>query len=143
MTERSIFLAALDRPDPAERAAYLDQACAGDPELRRRVEDLLNAHDEPGDSSRTPRHSATPPPGLAMKTRTIDLPQSPIVEGPGSRIGPYKLLQKIGEGGMGTVYHGRAGEAGPPQGRAQDHQAGHGHRARSSPASRPSARPWR
>ena len=49
MTERSIFLAALDRPDPAERAAYLDQACAGDAELRRRVEDLLEAHDEPGD----------------------------------------------------------------------------------------------
>jgi serine/threonine-protein kinase len=44
MSERDIFLNALDRKDPAARAAYLDEACAGRPELRRRVERLLKAH---------------------------------------------------------------------------------------------------
>ena len=44
MSERTIFLAALEREDPAERAAYLDAACAGDPALRRQVESLLQAH---------------------------------------------------------------------------------------------------
>jgi hypothetical protein len=44
MSERSIFLNALDREDAAARAAYLDEACAGRPELRRRIERLLRAH---------------------------------------------------------------------------------------------------
>ena len=43
MTERTVFLGALERTDPNERAAYLDAACAGDPELRARVEALLRA----------------------------------------------------------------------------------------------------
>src|SRR5262245_40660394 len=44
MSERSIFLNALDRKDPADRAAYLDAACAGKPELRQRIERLLQSH---------------------------------------------------------------------------------------------------
>src|SRR4051794_36601169 len=44
---KSIFLAALEKPSAAERVAYLDQACAGDATLRRRVEELLQAHGEP------------------------------------------------------------------------------------------------
>jgi hypothetical protein len=47
MSERQIFELALDRPDPVERAAYLDQAYGGDAELRRRVDELLHAHSEP------------------------------------------------------------------------------------------------
>jgi serine/threonine protein kinase/tetratricopeptide (TPR) repeat protein len=104
MTERSIFLAALDRSDPADRAAYLDQACAGDSDLRRRVEDLLAAHAEPGSF-------LEPPAGLGDATASVGdegsvdaRAPSPITEGPGSRIGPYKLLQEIGQGGMGVVY---------------------------------------
>jgi eukaryotic-like serine/threonine-protein kinase len=103
MTERSIFLAALDRTDPADRAAYLDRACAGDAELRRRIEALLEAHAEPGDF--------VEPPAIGEATAQLDDgglndPAAPgaIVEGAGSRIGPYKLLQQIGEGGMGVVY---------------------------------------
>ena len=67
----------------------------------------------------------------------------PILEGPGTRIGPYKLLEQIGEGGMGVVYMAEQTEPVRRKVAAEDHQAGHGLRARSSPASRPSGRPWR
>ena len=48
MDEQSIFLAALEREDPAERTAFLDEACAGTPELRQRVEKLLSVHERAG-----------------------------------------------------------------------------------------------
>jgi hypothetical protein len=48
MNERTIFLNALERDDPAARAAYLDRSCAGQPALRQRVEELLRAHQEAG-----------------------------------------------------------------------------------------------
>src|SRR5437870_5094302 len=48
MNERSLFLAALDIPDPAARAAYLDKACAGNPVLRSQVEALFRSHQEAG-----------------------------------------------------------------------------------------------
>jgi serine/threonine protein kinase/tetratricopeptide (TPR) repeat protein/DNA-binding beta-propeller fold protein YncE len=90
--EKAIFLAALEKTTPAERNAFVEGACAGDPELLERVRELLESHDE----SVGPLDS--PPPGLAA---TLD---KPIAEGPGTVIGPYKLLQKIGEGGFGVVY---------------------------------------
>ena len=48
MTEETLFVAALKKTDPAERAAYLDQACAGDSSLRARVEALLKSHERAG-----------------------------------------------------------------------------------------------
>src|SRR5579883_2003817 len=54
MRERAIFFEALDRGDPAARAAYLDEACAGDAELRRRVEVLLQSHAVAGTFLDTP-----------------------------------------------------------------------------------------
>jgi serine/threonine protein kinase len=93
MSERSIFVAALEKGDPAERAAYLDQACAGDAALRQRLERLLLAH-QPADS-----FLEAPAAELAV---TAAAP--PLTEGPGTHIGAYKLLQQIGEGGMGTVF---------------------------------------
>jgi serine/threonine protein kinase/Tfp pilus assembly protein PilF len=90
MNEASIFAAALEKPNADQRAAYLTQACAGDARLRRRVEALLRAHAEPDeilDSPLTPTADGTP-----------------LAERPGSCIGPYKLLQQIGEGGMGVVF---------------------------------------
>ncbi len=92
MTVRTLFLEALDIADPAERSAYLDQACAGDPPLRQRVDKLLQAHDEPGQF---------------MERPALDLVGSglgPVSERPGMAIGKYKLLEQIGEGGFGVVF---------------------------------------
>jgi WD40 repeat protein/serine/threonine protein kinase len=108
---QAVFLAAVEQPDPAGRAAVLDRECSDDPELRGRVEALMRAQDRPDHASDRigvpltgPNDGETTPvepDGLV----TVDRPSPPaITEGPGSRIGPYKLLQKIGEGGMGAVY---------------------------------------
>src|SRR5207249_2977492 len=92
MSERSIFLAVLEIDDPAARSAYLDRACAGDAALRSQVEQLLKAHQEPGS------FMVRPAPALVA---TAD---EPITERPGAVIGPYKLMEQIGEGGMGLVF---------------------------------------
>ena len=91
MNEEEIFHQALAR-SPEERAAYLEQACAGDPALRASVEALLRANVGATGFLEQP----SPAPGV-----TVD---APIREAPGTVIGPYKLLQQIGEGGMGTVF---------------------------------------
>jgi len=94
MKEREIFVEALQRSMPAERAAFLAASCGDDQTLRHAVERLLAAHAKEGrfllDS---------PPPGLG-DTRC----QSPIAEQPGTQVGRYRLLQWIGEGGFGAVY---------------------------------------
>jgi serine/threonine protein kinase/tetratricopeptide (TPR) repeat protein len=89
---KSIFLDAIERT-PEEWPVFLDQACAGDAALRASVEKLLRAQAQMGSFHEDPR-----PPLFA----TVDAPA--ISERPGTVIGPYKLLQQIGEGGMGTVF---------------------------------------
>ena len=89
---REIFLVAIEQYAPDEWPRYLDEVCANDPELRQRVEILLEAH--VGDESLLDIPAIAPP-------ATID---QPISEKPGTQIGPYKLLQQIGKGGMGVVY---------------------------------------
>ncbi len=95
-SEIEIFNAALELP-LEKRAAYLDQACADAAALRQRVEELLRADEEAGrflDST----SAIKPGPG-----GTIRLPVAPAQKA-GDRIGRYKLLQQIGEGGCGVVY---------------------------------------
>src|SRR6516164_10302360 len=89
---KSIFIAAVEKSPGAERAAFLDGACAGDAELRRRVEVLLQAYDQPGSFLEKPFIDCGP---------TVDAGPAETV---GARIGPYKLLQQLGQGGMGTVF---------------------------------------
>src|SRR4030042_496414 len=94
---KDIFLAALDS-EPADRAALLDELCAGDAALRRQVEMLLQVHDQPDSFLDSPRIDLR----LSAETtnphvnRTME---QAISEKPGSQIGPYKLLQETGEGG--------------------------------------------
>jgi WD40 repeat protein/serine/threonine protein kinase len=91
-SEQSIFLAALERKTPAERAAYVQGACGGNEALCAEVQALLDAHQGSNDFlEQAPR-------------AVLTAPMPPLSEGPGTRIGPYKLLQQIGEGGMGVVY---------------------------------------
>ncbi len=90
---KSIFGRALEMESAAERSAFLSAACAADPALCAEVEDLLRAMEGAGDFMNRP-----------AATGSVTIAHAPILEGPGTRIGPYKLLQQIGEGGMGVVY---------------------------------------
>ena len=102
--EEELFAAALALP-VAERAAYLKRECGEDAELLRRVEDLLQVHEEAGDFLEAPAVS-----DLRNAARAGE-PKPRLEEAPGAVIGPYKLLQKIGEGGCGIVY--MAGQEAP------------------------------
>jgi serine/threonine protein kinase len=94
--EAAIFDAAHQFPTPEQRAAYLQGACGDDAALRRRIEALLESHDQAGDFL----ENAAPSTGVK---KTIVLSLTPT-EKEGDRIGRYKLLQQIGEGGCGVVY---------------------------------------
>src|SRR4051794_8652726 len=90
----SIFCGALERSTAGERAAYLEAACGEDAESRARIEALLQAREEAGGF-------------LPEKTRDRDpraTTDQPATEQPGTVIGPYKLMEQIGEGGMGLVF---------------------------------------
>src|ERR1039458_4749322 len=86
---KDIFAEALRLANAAERAAYLDRTCAGDPALRQEVESLLGAYAQAGDFLR---------PTISI------LEPDPAHEHAGTRIGRYKLLEQIGEGGFGVVW---------------------------------------
>jgi WD40 repeat protein/serine/threonine protein kinase len=95
--EQVLFAEALQRVTPEARAAYLEGACGTDTALRERVEALLRAAESAGD------FLEQPPTGLAAGDASTMVVTGPS-EKPGDRIGRYKLLQQIGEGGCGVVY---------------------------------------
>src|SRR5262245_53325719 len=91
----SLLGEAVEHSSPEERAAFLDRACAGDAGRRARLEELLRAYQAAGNFLQgNPRPSGP--------VTTVDV--RPAREGPGTVIGPYKLLEQIGEGGFGAVF---------------------------------------
>jgi serine/threonine protein kinase len=87
---RQIFLEAVENHAPEQWPDFLDSACQGDAELRARVEALLQAHGQ---------YNAMLDGEGFMATLDVR-----VSERPGAQIGPYKLLQQIGEGGFGVVF---------------------------------------
>jgi hypothetical protein len=114
MEDESIFAVALEKSSPDERRAYLDEACAGNPQLRASVEELLRASNDAGSFL---DHS----PAAALEGKTIDVARAGDTEKspPGSsvltllapcdkpdrigKLGPYEIFEVVGQGGMGAV----------------------------------------
>ncbi len=92
MNEREVFIAALQKESAAERRAYLDEVCRGDEALRQGVEALLAVHERAGSFLEHP---------LSAPAATTD---DRIQEKLGTVIGSYRLMEQIGEGGMGLVF---------------------------------------
>jgi serine/threonine protein kinase len=97
---KAVFMAALDKSAPAERAAYLDEACAGNAELRKCVEALLVAHGQPDPLLDQPAAEHVAAAKTAIK---LDFLEPSTKPGSLGRLGHYEVMDSVGQGGMGTV----------------------------------------
>jgi eukaryotic-like serine/threonine-protein kinase len=98
---RSIFLEAVEQHTPDQWAVFLDQVCGDEAELRQRVELLLRAHQH----ANSTLDGAAPPPWATLdQPKPVATIDQPMTESGYTIIGPYKLLEQIGEGGMGAVW---------------------------------------
>jgi serine/threonine protein kinase len=88
---KEIFAEAMEQ-NAADRAAFIEQACKGDVALKEEVEAFLSAAERAGDFLDSPTHDSSPGDTEGLS------------ESPGTKIGPYKLLELIGEGGFGSVF---------------------------------------
>src|SRR5262245_8976141 len=99
-TVKAIFLDALEKPAPAERAAFLDQACGGNADLRRSVDALLNSHDSPDALLDQP---AVKHVDVNSEEVSLDFLEPSTTHGALGRLGHYDVLEVVGRGGMGIV----------------------------------------
>jgi hypothetical protein len=105
--EEALFHEAMQQADPEQRSLFLDRACAGDPNLRAGVEELLAAHALEERFFGREESALSWSGGNLSSSAPLNKEASekcPAEEQPGMKIGWYKLLQKIGEGGCGVVY---------------------------------------
>ncbi len=102
---RELFVATVGKVDPERWETFLENECGGEPELLDEVRLLLDAHREAGSFLKSPAVDLAAI-GDSRTSQAFEAhsPGAPALEIPGTAIGPYKLLQAIGEGGMGTVY---------------------------------------
>ena len=91
--EKAVFNTARGIADTAAREDYLAQVCGDDQSAIQRIRELLQIHEQEQSFLESPAMDVAP---------TIN--QRQVAERPGAVIGPYKLLEQIGEGGMGTVW---------------------------------------
>src|SRR5690242_13591685 len=106
--EKAVFVEALEITDPEQRRQFLDHSCGADKALRERVEALLALSPNAGDFFKDCDPALQPAPADA--DRILSAAESELADAPETKsIGPYKLLQKIGEGGCGVVYMAEQG----------------------------------
>ena len=96
--EQAIFEVARKIDSQEARQAYLQQMCGNDADLHQSVTALLRAYEK------SESFLESPPLELGAFEAGDPTADQPITERPGTKIGPYKLLQQIGEGGFGVVY---------------------------------------
>src|SRR5260221_642684 len=114
MTEETIFEVALGKRNPAERSAYLDEACSSDPGLRQRVEGLLASHEKIGNFLERPAVEQLANRPLPTNVTEAEQPGNPAENAlgflqpstkPGSlgRLAHYEVLEVLGQGGRGRL----------------------------------------